>query len=261
MGMVTDGRRATAHTVHMQSSPEAGRLIAAITTAASTALGHELPEGTTVVGSADRTGSPMAVLYPLGERTIVWCAPELQERLAALNDPRPLDRDEFVERCVRLGGAVAGSGHLRVLSRPAPEPALDPTRLISLNRDEADDRRLIAALVRECSQDDLDEAELALDQLDEALVAVLDRDGAIASLAGARPWVFDDGVDDVMVITHPAHRGRGLAAAAVAALSQRRQREGTTMFYNCDVENVGSNRVAEAVGFDLVFTVTAASFG
>ena len=202
----------------------------------------------------------MAVAYPLGDRTIVWCSPELQDRLSTLNDPRPLGNEEFVDRCVRLGGSAVGSGHHRVLSRPAPEPAVDPARVVTLDRDDADDRTLIAQFVRKCSPEDLDEAELAMDDLDEALVGVLDADGAIASLAGARPWRYDDTVDDIAVITRPDRRGQGLGAAAVAALSQRRQRAGRTMFYNCNVDNVGSNRVAEAVGFELAFTVAAASF-
>jgi hypothetical protein len=32
------------------------------------------------------------------------------------------------------------------------------------------------------------------------------------------------------------------------------------MFYSSDVENVGSSRLAEAVGFELVYTVTGVSF-
>lgn len=247
--------------MHVDASPAAVRLVAAITNAAGTALGHDLSRGTTVVGHADRIGSTMAVAYPLGDCTIVWCSPELQDLLTSLNDPSPLDNDEFVDRCAALGGVVTGSGHHRVLSRPAPEPAVDPAQLISLDRDEAADRVLITAFVSACSQDDLDEAELTMDDLDEALVAVLGADGAIASLAGARPWRYDETFDDIAVITHPDHRGHGYGTAAVAALSRRRQRTGRTMFYNCDVDNVGSNRVAEAAGFELVFTVTGVSFG
>lgn len=239
----------------------AALLVAAVRTAASSALGRELPSGTTVVPSPDRQGSELAVAYPLGDRTVVWCAPGLGARLEALNDPVALDNDEFVTRAVALGGVFGGAGHQRVLSRPAPKPTVDPSRLVVLDRDDADDRRLIAAFVDRCSADDLDEAELAMDELDEAIVGVLDPSGALASYAGARPWRFDAGFDEVGVITRPDQRGNGFGTAAVAALSQRRQRIGRMMFYNCDVDNVGSNRVAEAAGFELVYTVTGVSFG
>jgi GNAT superfamily N-acetyltransferase len=239
----------------------AALLVEAVSAAASSTLGRVVPAGTTVVASPDREGSDLAVAYPLGDRTIVWCAPELGARLATLTGPVALDNDEFVVRATALGGVFDGTGHQRVLARPAPDPTVEPLRLVVLDRDDVDDRRLIAAFVDRCSADDLDEAELDLDELDEAIVGVLDPSGALASYASARPWRFDARFDDVAVITRADQRGQGLGTAAVAALSQRRQRAGRMMFYNCSADNLGSNGVAEAAGFELVYTVTAVSFG
>ena len=239
----------------------AARLVAAVTAAATECLGRELPLGTTVVTSPAREGSAIAVAYPLGPRTIVWCAPALSDTLMPLNGPSALSNDEFVLRAGDLGGALEGAAHHRVLPIPAPDPAIEAWRLMVLDRDDASHRMLISAFIDHCSDDDLDEAELDMDQLDEAIVGVLDESGALASYASARPWVFDAQCDDVAVITRPDHRGQGLGTAAVAAFSQRRQRIGRTMFYSCDVENVGSSRLAEAVGFELVYTVAGVSFG
>jgi GNAT superfamily N-acetyltransferase len=203
----------------------------------------------------------LAVAYPLGERTIVWCARSLASKLTPLNGPSALSNDEFIARAIELGGVYEGAGHQRVLPGPAPEPAVDSSRLVVLDRGDADHRGLIAAFVDRCSDDDLDEAELSMELLDEAIVGVLDDAGALASYAGSRPWVFDAGFDEVAVITRPDQRGRGLGAAAVAELSRRRQAVGRSMFYNCDVDNIGSSRLAESVGFELVYTVTGVSFG
>lgn len=238
----------------------AERLVAAVTAAAADALGYEPPVGTTVVASPARTGSTMAVAYPLGERTIVWCSPVLAPRLAPLKGPVPLGNDEFTARATELGGVYDGAGHQRVLPGPAPLPAVGSGRLVVLDRGDADDRALIAAFIDRCSEDDLDEAELDMELLDEAIVGVLDDTGALASYASARPWVFDAHFDDVAVITRPDQRRRGFGAAAVAGLSRRRQAVGRTMFYNCDVDNAGSSRLAESVGFELVYTVTGVSF-
>jgi GNAT superfamily N-acetyltransferase len=245
---------------HSQLSP-AARLVSAVTTAAGEASGGELPPGTTVVASPTRDGSTLAVAYPLGERTVVWCAPGLATTLAPLNVPIALSNDDFTARAVELGGVYDGAGHQRVLPGPAPDPAVESSRLVVLDRGVGDHRALIAAFVARCSDDDLDEAELSMESLDEAIVGVLGDDGALVSYASARPWVFDPGFDDVAVITRPDQRGRGLGAAAVAALCRRRQADGREMFYNCDVANTGSNRLAEAVGFELVYTVTGVSFG
>lgn len=247
-------------TTSVPVSPSA-RLVVAVTAAASDTLGREVPLGTTVVASAAREGSTIAVAYPLGRRTIIWCAPALRTALASLNGPVALSNDEFTVAAGGLGGVFNGAGHHRVLSKPAPDPAVESSRLVVLDRNDLGDRTLISGFVDRCSDDDLDEAELDMDQLDEAMVGVLDESGALASYASARPWVFDAQFDDVAVITRPDHRGRGLGTAAVAALSQRRQQVGRSMFYNCDVDNLGSNRLAEAVGFELVYTVTGVSFG
>ncbi len=238
------------------------RVIAAIRNAAEAAFGDEIPAGTTVVASPDRAGSNLAVAYPFGDRTIVWCAPgPISVTLEPLNGPVALSNQEFRARIEQLGGVFVGAGHHRVLSSPAPDPQIEPLRLVALDRDDAADVALIAAFVEHCSADDLNEAEVAIDQLDEAIVGVLDGSGALAAYASARRWFFDASFDDVAVITHPAHRGHGLGTAAVAALSQRRQRSGRTMFYGCNVENHASGALAEAAGFELVHTVTAVSFG
>jgi RimJ/RimL family protein N-acetyltransferase len=56
---------------------------------------------------------------------------------------------------------------------------------------------------------------------------------------------------DVGVITHPAHRGRGLAAVAVAATVEHALRHGfSAVGWHCNADNVGSWKTAEKVGFE-----------
>jgi predicted GNAT family acetyltransferase len=184
----------------------------------------------------------------------------MASRIESLDGPTALTHDDFLSAAAVLGGTHAGSGRNRVLAIAAPRPAVAPSRLVTLDRDRADDRTLIATFIDQCSAHDLDEAEVAIDELDVAIAAVLADDGTIASYASARPWAFDPDFDDIGVITHPQHRGQHLGAAAVSHLSQEQQRRGRMMFYNCNVDNVGSNRVAEAAGFEVVSTIAAASF-
>ncbi len=106
------------------------RLIAAITDAAVAAFGGELPTGTTVVGSPDRAGSKIAVAYPLGDRTIVWCSPgPIFVTLEPLNGEPALSNESFVARTRQLGGVLVGAGHHRVLSVAALDPRVEPSRL------------------------------------------------------------------------------------------------------------------------------------
>lgn len=56
---------------------------------------------------------------------------------------------------------------------------------------------------------------------------------------------------DVGIITHPAHRRRGLAAAAVAATVEYCLSHGfSAVGWHCNADNVGSWKTAEKVGFE-----------
>lgn len=236
------------------------RLIEAVSTKASGDLGRALPAATTVVASADREGSTSAVAYPLGDRTVIWCAPAVAPRLESLNGPGALTADEFLAVAAELGGTFVGMGRCRVLNTAPEAPSREGYDLIGLDRDNEADRQLLAAFIAACSKDDLDEAELDMDELDPAIVVAVAPDGSIASYASGRDWWMDADFDDVAVITHPDHRGHRLGAVVVAEFAKQRMSAGRLMFYNCDVKNLGSNRVAETVGFELVVTVAAARF-
>jgi GNAT superfamily N-acetyltransferase len=243
-----------------RSADPALRYRSAVRAAAARELGGELPLGTTVVGSPGREGSTLAVAYPLGDRTVVWCAPALAARLATLNRPEVLTGDDYVEAAELLGGSLVGRGHLRVLTGEPVSTTVHRYRPIELDRDEPADRELLAAFVAGCSDGDLDEAELDLDELDPAILVLLDEFGSIASYASGRPWALDTDFDDIAVLTHPAHRGQRLGAAVVAEFARRRQQSGRLLFYNHNIENHGSNRVAETVGFEVMTTVVAVGF-
>ena len=235
------------------------RFFGAIRSAARTDLGMELSAGTTIVASPDRDGSMVAVAYPFGRETIVWCSHQLRPRLEPLDGRPAMTADEFVTATTELGGRYVGAGNNRVLTR-APRLSVHAQRIVGLNRDDPGHRGMIERLIDDCSDVDLIEADLHIDKLDAVIVAALDGSGEIASIASVRPWFFDHDFDDVAVITHPAHRGQGLGVATVAALSQQQQQDGQMVIYNCDVANVWSNRVATAVGFRLVNTAIAVSF-
>lgn len=246
-------------------SDPAKRYVDAVVHEAAKDLGRELPLGTIVVGATDREDSTTAVAYPLGDRTIVWCSPAIATRLAALDQPHAMTVDEFIAAAEELGATFFASGRARVMTTAPNDVRSDALHadydLVELDRDVAADRELLATFVAECSADDLDEAELDMDELDPAILVALAPDGSIASYASGRHWWLDADFDDIAVLTHPDHRGRRLGAFTVAEYVRRRQAGGRLMFYNCDVANLGSNRVAEAVGFELMVTVAAVRFG
>ena len=73
-----------------------------------------------------------------------------------------------------------------------------------------------------------------------------------AAIEGNNPGrIFVDDAIDVGIITHPAHRRRGLAAVAVATTVEHCLSHGfSTVGWHCNADNVGSWKTAEKVGFE-----------
>ncbi len=243
-------------------SPRAShRYTAGVKVAAEAKLGERIGVGTTIVADPERAGTNAAVIYPLERHTLIWCSPEHAPGLGWLADDVPLGAADVVEQLIRRGGALLGAGNHRVLDGRPADRSDAGSRLVSLDPTDPAARRHLQAFVDDCDPDDLDEAELAMDDLDDTILVALADDDTIAAFSSVRPWSIDPAFDDIAVITHPEHRHKGLAAAVVSALSSQQQAAGRLLFYSCDVDNIGSNHVAESVGFSLVATVSAVSIG
>jgi RimJ/RimL family protein N-acetyltransferase len=249
-----------ARTVDELATTAVDRYWSAIRAAAGKALGRDPGTGTIVVPTRDREGSDVAVVYPARDFTVIWCSPQLAPTLDPLVDTHPLTVEDFVSACVPLGGDLLAYGNQRVLTTTAPLPDIEGWRLGSLDPTDREDVELLRRFLQECPEDDVEEAEIDIDELDSAITVVVTETGEIAAYASGRPWVFDPQFDDIGVLTHPKHRGNRLGSKVVTAFAARQQAAGRIMFYNCDVANLGSNRIAETVGFELVATVAGVTF-
>lgn len=240
----------------------------ALDNTARSATGRSLDGGSMIAPVDDRIGSRSATSYPTPLGTIVWCDPALADRLAAVlgeRIERAISSDEFVELATGDGAEALGfgrnrvlDGQLRVPTTAAPGAWLSVKRL---DRDVAEDVALLAALAAEVSDDDLDEADLELDNLDPFYVGLLDGD-RLAAYACGRPSDIDERFDDIGVLVHPEYRRVGLGARAVAEFVRQRQAADPQrlMLYRCTTENAGSNRIAESLGFSLAHTIGAVRF-
>lgn len=132
---------------------------------------------------------------------------------------------------------LLSEGEQRVV---ADEQPADGVRALGPNDTELFDR-----FVAGCPEDDVDEAFVELDHW-----AVVGRvvDGELVAAASAYPWRGGP-LADIGVITHPAHRGRGHAVAVVRALARTVIERDHEPQYRCQLDNVGSVRVAHAARF------------
>ena len=110
-------------------------------------------------------------------------------------------------------------------------------------------RPMDPALVARCEWRELVEvANGSVDAfLEHGLGLCLMRDDEV--LAEAYAPFIGRGVAEVGVVTAEAHRGRGLAAIAIAWLTRPLADRGLAMYWSCDADNEASVRVAAKLGF------------
>lgn len=217
--------------------------------------------GVTVMGHPDRAENHVTAGYELGEHFIVTCDPAVETRLRDATTGMPPTLTAWRECAVDAGGKFLGSGRMQLQAPPPTEARLpDGFSLRSLDRDHSDDFALIERLVESSDADDLDDAEIELDNLDAIIEVVVDGDGEIAAFSSGRPFEMAAKFGDIGIMTRPEHRGRGVGSAAVAALCHRLRAAGLEPLYRCDEDNAGSVKLSAVLGFEPVTRLVAYCF-
>lgn len=160
---------------------------------------------------------------------------------AGVADGDRLDDHAWAAALLKADERLADPDHL--FSYPETRgPAPDP-RVRTLT---ADDAEAFVGFRAGCGEAELDEAFVELDHW--AVVGVVDG-GSILAAASAYP-LNDSPVADIGVITSPAMRGRGLAAAMTRTLSRHILDQGLIPLYRCGFDNVASAATARAAGME-----------
>ncbi len=115
----------------------------------------------------------------------------------------------------------------------------------------------ITELIEASDPDDVDDAEIELDDLDPMIVGLVDGQGRMGSYASGRWWDGDQLFDDIGVLTRTDVRGRGWGSAAVAAFCRASLDAGRLPLYRCNRSNTGSRALALSVGFRESFSLLA----
>ena len=151
-----------------------------------------------------------------------------------------LKREQISQRFLREFERNRFPCEARVCEDPAPE------RRYSVRALTQADAAAFAAFQARCSERDLNESEIGVDQ--EAPYGVFDGDRIVAG-ASAYMW---DGLADVGVLTDPEYRGQGLGKAAVSAVCAHfvdNADEPRIVCYRHAANNLASQGVARGVGF------------
>lgn len=218
--------------------------------------------GVSVAGHPERAESRVTVAYLVGEHVFVTCDPAVDAMLTTATAEMAPTLEAWTELAPQLGGEFLGVGRQQLLTThdmAAPSIPADMT-IRSLSREDSVDVALLARLVEISSAEDLDEAELEMDNLDEIMEAVLDADGQIASLASSRPFDMAPAFGDIGILTRSDSRSLGLGSAAVSALCRRLVDADIEPLYRCDEDNIGSVELSKGLLFAPVAMVKAYRF-
>jgi RimJ/RimL family protein N-acetyltransferase len=126
----------------------------------------------------------------------------------------------------------------------ATSPSEPPFVMDSVRALTAADAPLLARLQAQCTADELKLSEISID--DPAIIGCFTGD-ELAGVASLLERPYD--IYDIGVLTHPAHRGRHIAAALTAQLRNDLTGRGKVAQYITMEANRGSVRVAEKCHF------------
>lgn len=207
--------------------------------------------GVTVMGAPSRAENRVTAGYSLGDHLVITCDPAAEAMLrdaAAGAEPTLTGWRDLAQS---LSGELLGAGRMQLLADTGPvAPSVAEGYTLRIER--SDDPEVLALLERfvEVSDDqELDDAEIYLEELDEIVHLVIGPDGHIAAYASGHPFAMAPAYSDIGVLTHADHRGKGLGAAAVRSLSNQLLADGIEPLYRCDEGNAGSVRLSGSIGF------------
>jgi GNAT superfamily N-acetyltransferase len=114
------------------------------------------------------------------------------------------------------------------------------------------DNPYLLSLYEACTEGDLDEAAINVEELDPVIYGMFDGDQLVA-YASHRYW--EDVIADIGVLIHPGYRGRGLGKAVVSALCEWCIGNEVVPMYRVFRYNAHSCKLAQALGFNALVVI------
>lgn len=216
----------------------------------------------TVAPDERRAESHVSTAYAFGDHLVVFCDPAAEAILReGVRDMEPT-LDAWCNRAGELGGEFLGIGRNQVLAvRDLAEPVLvDGFEFRVLDRDDAAHMAMIQRLIDVSDPDDVDEAEIEMDNMDPFIDVVVDEQREIASFAAARPFETASTFYDIGILTRADCRAQGLGTAAVMTLCRHLLAENAEPLYRCDEDNQGSVALSAGMGFEVAHRLAAFRF-
>ncbi|MDZ7671822.1 MAG: GNAT family N-acetyltransferase [Halanaerobiales bacterium] len=127
---------------------------------------------------------------------------------------------------------------------PESHETVNPPKDYKIRKIDKSFKNKFNELKKECSKDDLEEAQVSLD--DDYIVGCFYNNKLISA---ASYWFWGEGLADIGVITHPEFRKNGLAKAIISYLTLKGIELNRINIYRHAADNKASKRLALAMNF------------
>ncbi len=207
--------------------------------------------GTLVIKEEELAGTRKIYVYHIDKISVVRMAPSLAKQMGL---PDGYDRNS-VSLTVNELQSLVGARYRVEIESTLLDCYLDAKdfKFFSAAGDfttrrlyPENDNTYLLGLYDACTEEDLDEAEIYVDDPDPVIYGMFDEEQLVA-YASHRYW--DEIIADIGVLIHPNYRSRGLGKAVVSALCEWCIKNEVVPMYRVFSDHNHSRRIPQALGF------------
>ena len=198
------------------------------------------------------------VLYQIHKLVMVWISTELVKELdcklgfQAYDEPvspKILSSILGINRDFELKSTLLD----HFLASPDFIPQPIPEKFALKRLDPKDDKELLSKLFNACTPEELDDADIILDDPDPVIMGLIYK-GELAAYASHRYW-GDEEIAEIGVLIHPNYRGQGLGKAIVSSLCAWCIKNNVVPMYRVFDDNLISKKIPKKLGFGELITI------
>jgi RimJ/RimL family protein N-acetyltransferase len=199
--------------------------------------------GTTLYKTENRNEDSFIIFWPVGQHLVLEFAPAAEDAVKQLMEQFPEDHVVTIDDFKRAWGDVETSGMPMYAMDAAEFRPFYVSPPYTVRQLTPDDQPAFDAFLAQCSEEDKDEGDVAIDHM--IAFGVFDGE-RIAAAGSVFIW---RGFIDIGILTDPAYRKKGFGKALVSTCVAHYLNGGKVVGYRHDVNNIGSRGIAEGLNF------------
>ena len=208
--------------------------------------------GTSIIEEEDLINTGKVIIYTIDKRVVVRIDPSLVKELSISEKHYKnslLDTAELSNLLNKNGYKVKEKSTLL-------DCYLDPKDFVEFKPEDKfiarelnidDDKAYMDSFFGVCSEEDLDKADIFLDNLDPVNFGIF-HESQLVAYASSRYW--ENTIADIGVLIHPKYRGKGLGKAVVSKLCNWCIENQVVPMYRVFDYHIYSLRIPQSLGFE-----------